>query len=176
MQLHLSLDPAPAPRRATFSPCRRYRYRLEQGWGSGGRVLFVLLNPSTADELNDDPTVRRCWTFAADWGYGRGEVCNLFAWRDTDPRGMLAAEDPVGPENDFHLLEAADQASLIVCGWGAYGAHRGRAAEVTALLRGAGHTLYALGFTRDGQPRHPLYLRRQAVPTPFGDIPVDLSL
>jgi hypothetical protein len=89
---------------------------------------------------------------------------------------MLAAEDPVGPENDFHLLEAADQASLIVCGWGAYGAHRGRAAEVTALLRGAGHTLYALGFTRDGQPRHPLYLRRQAVPTPFGDIPVDLSL
>lgn len=168
MQLQLSLDPAPAPRRATFSPCRRYRYRLEREWGGGGRALFVLLNPSTADEINDDPTVRRCWTFAADWGYGQAEVCNLFAWRATDPRGMLAAEEPVGAENDSHLLAAAAQASLIVCGWGVHGARRGRAAAATALLRGAGHTLHALGLTRDGQPRHPLYLPRQALPVPFG--------
>lgn len=130
-------------------------------------MMFVLLNPSTADEHKDDPTVRRCWTFAADWGYCQAEICNLFAWRATDPDDMLGADNPVGPDNDAHLLAAAAKASLIVCGWGVHGAHRGRAADVTALLRSAGHTLYALGVTQGGQPRHPLYLPRLSMPKPL---------
>lgn len=154
---------APA-RHATFSGCRRYRYSLEQSWGEGGKVLFIMLNPSTADERLDDPTVRRCWGFAATWGYGRAEVCNLFAFRATDPREMLAEPHPVGPNNDSHLIHAAAEADLIVCAWGVHGAHLGRAEHVTAMLRFDRRVLHALGFTQGGQPRHPLYLRADTKP------------
>jgi hypothetical protein len=147
-----------AHRTAVFSDCRRYRYRLSIMRQAGPRVLWVLLNPSTADEHVDDPTVRRCQIWAEAWGYAGAEIANIFAWRDTDPRGMRAASDPVGPDNDGHLLEAAACAGLIICGWGVHGAHLGRGDYVAGLLRSAGHTLHALRITQGGHPQHPLYL------------------
>jgi hypothetical protein len=152
-------------REAVFSDCRRYRYRLSMMRQAGPRVLWVLLNPSVADEFIDDPTVRRCQRWAAAWGYAGAEIVNIFAWRDTDPKGMRAASDPVGPDNDRHLLAAAADASLIVCGWGVHGAHMERGRQVAAMLHAAGHTLNALRVTRGGHPQHPLYLPSALAPS-----------
>ncbi len=147
--------------RCVFSPCRTYRYLLTRSWGELFQVprrlvMFIGLNPSTADEEQDDPTIRRCIGFAKDWGFAGLVMGNLFAFRATDPRDMLAAEDPVGPENDQHLLEASLVVSLVVAAWGVRGAHRGRGDEVAGLIP----DLSALGLTKDGHPRHPLYLPR----------------
>lgn len=165
----LSLDLfAPAPT-ATFSPCRRYRYTLTRSIGAGTRrALFVMLNPSTADEAQDDPTIRRCIAFARREGCGSLEVANLFAWRATDPVELRTAPDPVGPDNDRHIVEAAGRASLIVCAWGVHGCLLGRERAVRQLL--AGRALHALGFTKEGAPRHPLYVKSDAPlwPMPFG--------
>lgn len=123
--------------------------------------MFVGLNPSTADETTDDPTLRRCIGFARDWGFGQLCMTNLFAWRETDP-DRLPRPGAVGPLNDRHLLRCASRAGEIVAAWGAHPAGNGRAAEVLRLLDGAGKSLSCLGRTRDGSPRHPLYLRKTA--------------
>ena len=81
-------------------------------------MLFVGLNPSTADETNDDPTIRRCIAFAREWGYARLHMANLFAFRATEPRDMMNASDPIGPENDKHLLTLANDSILTVAAWG----------------------------------------------------------
>lgn len=148
---------------ATYSPCKRYRYTLSRTWGAapedGGRHLpFLMLNPSTATEYALDPTLRRCKFFAEREGYDGMVVLNLFAFRATDPRVMKAQDDPVGPGNDAAILDAASRSDLVVAAWGAHGTHRGRAAHVVQLLQGA--TLVRLGApTKDGHPRHPLYLK-----------------
>lgn len=129
------------------------------------RVLWVMLNPSTATDTVDDPTIRRCSRFAASWGFDRMMVCNLFSLRSTDPVALacdLAAEGD--PENLTTILQVARDAHRIVCAWGAHGALRGRAAHVVAELRRDGHQLHALKLTKDGQPGHPLYLRSDLVP------------
>lgn len=144
---------------AVFSPCRTYRYVLRRPVGlGGGTCLFVMLNPSTADETVNDPTIRRCMGFARDWGYGLLLVANLFALRSTDPRALYAAEDPVGPENDRHILAAASEAGVVVCAWGNHGAHLDRGRAVASLLKGEGVEARCLGVTGTGQPRHPLYI------------------
>ncbi len=144
---------------AVYSPCERYRYALSRDWGgAGGRVTFVMLNPSTATEVQNDPTVERCERRARALGFGAFRVCNIFAFRATDPRVMRAAADPVGPGNDGAIIEGATWADAVVCAWGAHGAHLDRGAAVAALLRGTGRPLYHLGLTRDGAPRHPLYI------------------
>lgn len=103
---------------AEFSPCRRYRYGLYRGWQLGtGFAMFVGLNPSTADETADDPTIRRCIAFARAWGYGALFMANLFAYRATNPTEMLAQADPVGPENDATLARLAAQADVVVAAW-----------------------------------------------------------
>ena len=148
---------------AVLDRTRTYRYRLWRRWAAGNSVLFVLLNPSTADAEHDDPTLRRCVGFARRWGFGGVEIVNLFALRATDPRHLRNAVDPVGPDNNRQIRRAAQAAELVVAGWGNHGARDGRAAIVSRLL-GRGRTLHCLGVTRQGQPRHPLYVAAQTPP------------
>lgn len=147
---------------ATFSPCRAYRYSLWRRWGTPeqGYAMFIGLNPSTADEVQDDPTIRRCIQFAKDWGYGGLVMANLFAFRATKPADMKAALDPVGPENDVYLQKLSADASVVVAAWGTDGTHLRRGEAVREMLP----NLYALGFTKVGQPRHPLYLSKKLTP------------
>ena len=150
---------------ATFSPCRSYRYSLWREWGEGslGYAMFIGLNPSTADETRDDPTVRRCINFAKDWGFGALCMTNLFAFRATDPTVMKVQADPNGPENNATLKKLARDASVVVAAWGAHGSHMGRDKEVVAMLPG----LKCLALTKDRLPKHPLYLLKTLRPMPL---------
>jgi hypothetical protein len=146
-----------------LSSCERYRYSLAREWDRGTPPLtFVMLNPSTADATLDDPTIGRCIGFAKDRGYGAVRVLNLFAFRATDPGEMMAAPDPVGPDNDQHIREAfvsaAEAGAPVIAAWGVNGVHGGRDATVRALATECGVTLMCLGTTKDGHPRHPLYV------------------
>lgn len=153
-----------------FSPCRTYRYALWREWiGGDGYAMFVGLNPSTADEMRDDPTIRRCVSFAKSWGYAGLCMANLFAYRATQPKDMKAAADPIGPENDDHLQALAHEAGVVVAAWGANGTHKGRDLEVCELLP----SLHCLALTKDGHPGHPLYLPKTL--TPFCYRPVALD-
>ena len=141
-----------------------YRYRLWRTFDHGDqshRILFVMLNPSTANAAQDDPTLRRCIGFASDWGFGSLEICNLFAYRATNPSALGRIRDPIGRENDNHIVEAAGRATLIVAAWGTRGGLLGRASLVTSLLTRSCELL-CLGTTIGGAPRHPLYVRRDA--------------
>jgi hypothetical protein len=146
---------------AVFSPCRTWRYSLSRLVDAAGHgtVNFILLNPSTADETVDDPTIRRCRVFAQAWGYRWLVVTNLFAYRATDPAVMKLAADPIGPGNDAHIRGIALNAAAVVAAWGVHGCHRGRDAEARALLEAIGVETLCLGTTRGGHPRHPLYQR-----------------
>jgi hypothetical protein len=144
---------------ATYSHCESYRYDLTRTWDTDGpRLAFVMLNPSKATELHNDPTVERCECRARALGFGAFRVTNIFAWRDTDPRALRRAIDPVGPANDATLIAAAVWADQIIAAWGTHGAHLGRGPQVAELLRQTGATLHTLGLTKDGHPRHPLYV------------------
>ena len=150
------MDTAAAKTGAVLSSCGRYRYRLNREWlGGEGDILFIMLNPSTADEEKDDPTIRRCIGFARRWGFRRLWVGNLFALRATDPRELTRVADPVGPDNNEHLVGMAVSAECIVAAWGAWGALRGRDEEIRQIIGGLEH----LGLTKEGHPRHPLYVR-----------------
>ena len=142
---------------AVLSPCARYRYALTREWACGtGTVLFVMLNPSTADATTDDPTTRRCAAFARGWGYRRLTIANLFAYRAPDPSRLLAVTDPVGPDNDLWLARLSAEATAVVAAWGAH-ARAPRVEQVRARLA---RPLSCLGHTLAGAPRHPLYLPR----------------
>jgi len=144
---------------AVFSRCGRYRYVLRREWDSSrDAVLFIGLNPSTADARRDDPTIRRCIGFARSWGYGAVIVANLFAFRATDPAKLKVAGDPVGPRNDRWLARLRGEAGMTVAAWGVHGKLRSRDEEFLA----EGGELYCLGRTKGGCPRHPLYLRGDA--------------
>ena len=148
-----------APSTATYSDCERYRYALTRTWDAQSkRVLFVMLNPSKATEVQNDPTVERCERRARALGFGAFQVTNIFAWRDTDPFQMRKAVDPVGPNNDATILAGADWADQIIAAWGTHGTHRDRGPEVAALLRQAGKPLHSLGLSKHGHPKHPLYI------------------
>lgn len=148
-----------APSTAIYSDCERYRYALTREWDAQGkRVLFVMLNPSTATEVQNDPTVERCERRARTLGYGGFRVTNIFAWRDTDPKLMRAAADPIGPENDKAIHEGCLWADDVIAAWGTHGAHLARGADVEAILRASGKPLYHLGLSKAGHPKHPLYI------------------
>ena len=123
-----------------------------------------MLNPSTADELQLDPSCTRARNFAEGWGYGALVVTNLFSFRETSPEKMKAARDPVGPGNDAAILRAAREAAIVVCSWGNHGLHQGRAEAVVKLLRTSKVKLFLLKKNQDGQPAHPLYLRGDLKP------------
>ncbi len=155
---------------ALYSDCERYRYALTRIWEpKGQRALFIMLNPSTATEVQNDPTVERCERRARALGFGAFRVCNIFAWRDTDPRAMRAAAEPVGPENDAAIVTACDWADRIICAWGTHGAHLERGAAVTRLLRSAGLPLWHLGLSKAGHPKHPLYISYSKQPVEWAE-------
>lgn len=142
---------------AVFSADRTYRYVLWRTWGTRGPLIhFVGLNPSTADEYTNDPTIRRCIGFAQSNGARGLLVSNLFAFRATKPVDLLVANEPIGSETDFWLVEAHRLARTTVACWGVHGVHAQRAASVMTTLK----ILHCLGVTKDGHPRHPLYLKR----------------
>ena len=152
---------------AVISDDCEHRYELWRTWDAAKpTVLFVMLNPSTADHRQDDPTIRRCLRFARDWGYGRLLVGNLFALRATDPSDLYVHANPVGWENDDALRAMHDAAALTVCAWGVHGAHQRRGELVRAMLEGSRRpSVHHLGLTMGGHPRHPLYLRADTLPT-----------
>lgn len=164
----MSLFPDTHHTGATFSPCRRYRYTLWRTWDAARPAcLFLLLNPSTADETDNDPTVERCQRRAQTMGYGGLVVCNIFAYRSADPAALYMEDDPIGPSNDRAILEQAAIAGRVVCGWGKHGALRGRGSQVLALLRRNGIMPYALQINGDGSPKHPLYVGYHHAPAPM---------
>lgn len=153
---------------AIISSCGKYRYRLTRDLGmmGEGAVCFVMLNPSTADAENDDPTIRRCIGYARRFGAARLEVVNIFAYRSTDP-GVLSGmsrDTAVGPENDAHILDVVSRSKIVICAWGNHGSLFGRAKEVLRLI-GSVQTPMALKINaKSGEPAHPLYLKGDARP------------
>lgn len=144
---------------AVFSDCERYRYLLTRVWEPDGKkALFIMLNPSTADEIKNDPTVERCERRARALGFGAFRVCNIFAFRATDPKVMRVEPDPIGPDNDRAIIESCDWADQVVCAWGTHGAHLNRGAQVIELVRIKGISPYHLGLSKEGHPKHPLYI------------------
>lgn len=145
---------------AVFSENELYRYLLWRRWSDEGQMAVIGLNPSTADESKDDPTVRRCITFAKDWGYGGLTMLNIFALRSTDPKALYRTEiEPIGPENHKYLTYYTTHAGLVLCAWGAHGSLHGRADDVRQLLwESAPGKTFCLGKTKAGHPKHPLYL------------------
>lgn len=149
-------------RKAVFSDCERYRTRLIIQWDPRlSMVLFFMLNPSTADHLVNDPTVRRCIGFANRWGHGGLEVRNLFSLRSTSPSDLKLAADPIGP---MDIVYDDDSFGMVIAAWGNHGMYRGRAYVVEREFYRRGIKLYHLGLTRDQNPRHPLYLQREVTP------------
>ena len=167
-------------RQTIFSPCRRYRYTLWREFETSflfdggnkmkdGYVMFIGLNPSTADETKDDPTIRRCIGYAKSWGYGALCMTNLFAWRETDSSKLRLVENPVGADNQHYLLKIASEAALVIAAWGTKGTQRGIVQDLTVCqwLKEVGVEIYCLRKTKDGHPEHPLYLPKNLNPQRF---------
>ncbi len=167
-------------RETFFSSDRVYRYTLWRefydvralpGMGvpvEGNHALhyvqFIGLNPSTADETKDDPTIRRCVGFCKEWGFGALCMTNIFAFRSTQPKAMMRANDPIGPDNTEHLLNIGKGAGLIVAAWGAVGGHLQQQSHVIRLFTNSLLQLHCLGKNSDGSPKHPLYLKKDSKP------------
>lgn len=159
---HMKGDAASA---AMYSDCEAYRYVLTRVWDDTERkVNFVMLNPSKATEVQNDPTIERCERRARALGYGGFAVTNIFAWRETSPKALKQAAHPIGAENDAMISEAADWADEIIAAWGAHGEHLERGATVRDLLANCGRPLFHFGLTKAGHPRHPLYIAYAEVP------------
>jgi hypothetical protein len=162
---------------AVISADGKYRYKLGRYWSpKAPPVVWIMLNPSTADAVENDPTIRRCVSFAKRWGFGGIEVYNLFALRSPDPITIGTAIDPVGPDNDSWLRAASQSGRRIIAAWGSCQSHLQtiRASQVIKILRrGAGPAPATLGLTKSGQPRHPLYVRGDAELLPFPYHPME---
>jgi len=158
---------------ATISACGQYRYTLMRNLERGNSkiCMFIMLNPSTADAKEDDPTIRRCINYAKDWGYGKLLVANLFAFRATDPKVMKSTYSPIGPQNDNCIIHAAQIADasggVVICAWGTHGTFKDRAKEVINMLVEIGIDPKCLKMTQDGHPGHPLYLAKSLKPKDF---------
>ena len=144
---------------AIYSDCEAYRYSLTRVWDrSSDRLVFVMLNPSVADERHNDPTVERCERRARRWEFGAFRAVNIFAWRATVPAALRKAAAPEGPDIGTTLADAVDWGDKIIAAWGVHGAFRGRGAVVAQELAASGKPLFHLGLTKAGHPRHPLYV------------------
>ena len=153
---------------AKISDCTKYRYSLWRIWDKEKPIFtFVGLNPSTADHVQDDPTITRYINFAKSWGGGGIYMANLFAYRATDPQEMMSQDDPIGSDNDFYLNELANQSQKIIACWGNYGAYQQRSTAVKELLK---DKLYYLELNKTGEPKHPLYIHSETQIKPFSDL------
>lgn len=142
---------------ATFSDCRKYRYALSRTWnGKKKTILFIGLNPSTANEKIDDPTIRRCINYAQNWGYGSLLMVNLFAYRATLPSELKNVKNPIGNDNDLHIIELSKKADIAVAAWGNEGTLLNRDKEIKKILP----NLMCLKINKSGQPAHPLYQKK----------------
>ncbi len=159
------------PSGALMSACGKYRFSLWRSFpsmrGERGVVNFLMLNPSTADHEKDDPTIRRCIGYARAWGYGKLIITNIFALRSTDPRVLNTHEDPVGDDNDLHIVEEAQRSQMTVLAWGNHGQINGRGMKALQLLIHLPVTLSCLGKNKTGEPVHPLYQARDLKPIPL---------
>lgn len=152
---------------AVFDRRRQFRYHLWRVWDKRRpRVCFLMLNPSAADESRNDPTIARCVSFARSWNFGALHVVNAFAYRTHDSSLLSKVRDPVGPANDRFIYDVVQQTDMLVLAWGNHGAICDRDAEVITMLP-EWVTLYCLGMTKQGQPRHPLYVPGDAKPVRF---------
>ena len=157
---------------ATFSRDGKYRYTLTRLWGSEGTsVLFICLNPSTADAYQDDPTVRRLIGFAQTWGFDEMTVANLFAYRATDPKRLKLIDDPVGPYNDKQLKLLYEACDMTIFPLGNHGSLKNRSSEVIKMLGPA----FCLGKTKLGEPKHPLYLPKKAERIVYTNNPLEVK-
>lgn len=136
-----------------------YRYELRRYWdGSLPVACFIMLNPSTADGMQDDATIRKCIGFAKRWGYGGIIVVNLFAHRSTDWRGIKRALDPIGPSNQLYVADAIRDAMTVICAWGRHGELYGQGLKMKAWLQARKIPYVTLGRCTNGEPPHPLML------------------
>ncbi len=183
-------------RETIFSPCRQYRYTLWREWrspmvcdscapyilgespdmveckqceNSQKYAMFIGLNPSTADETQDDPTIRRCTGFAKAWGYGALCMTNIFAFRATDPRVMKQQKEPVGEDNQRHIVECASNAGIVVAAWGTHGVFKNQDFNVRLWIASINTPIFHLGLSKEGHPKHPLYLKADTKPMPFNE-------
>lgn len=164
------VNPETMHRAATISNCGKYRYVLRRWWNYDlPTVCFVMLNPSTADANDDDPTIRKCIGFARLWGCGGFDVVNLFAYRATDPAVLksLPLDAAVGAFNDHHIIECARRCSMLVAAWGAHAELHGRGRGVVEMLQSAGVAGKCLDITKHGHPRHPLYVSYTTMLIPY---------
>lgn len=152
---------------AVLSSCRRYRYSLTRIWNNQlPKLMFIMLNPSTADETNNDPTIRRCIRYAKEWGYGGLYVCNLFSYRATKPLDLLNTEEPIGEENYMYIKQIAEQVDKVICAWG----NKHIVKKILThqnpleLLDFISSKLYCIELSKDGTPKHPLYLKAHLLP------------
>lgn len=156
-----------------LSDCEQYRYRLWRRWALDLPSLgFLMLNPSTADHLVNDPTITRCMHRALAGNFGGIEVVNLFPLRSTDPDGLITHAAPLGDRpdrNEAAIMDALDRCAIMICAWGAHKAAAARATEVLRIVQmcGAGSRLYHLGLNKDGSPKHPLYIAASKRPERF---------
>lgn len=145
---------------AVISECGKYRYLLRRAWDHAKpRVLYVMLNPSTADATQDDATIRSCVRLAKANGYGSMEVVNVFGYRATDPMELLKQADPVGPNNEWSVEAAVGRCDVVICAWGAFPPARQYATPVLNAIRSRRPAAYCFGKTKAGAPKHPLYIK-----------------
>jgi hypothetical protein len=153
---------------AVISDCSKYRYELIRVWDSSKpMVLFIMLNPSTADANTDDPTIRRCINFANGWGYGGIIVCNLFAYRSSNPKELIKAIDPFGDKNMLFLQKNIGYVDKVVCAWGNKPIVKKLIDNEFSILDITKSKLYYLELSKDGTPKHPLYLKSELKPIKF---------
>ena len=159
--MNTSVDSTTREDVAHFSECGQFRYSLTREFGGESTCLFIMLNPSTADVEQDDPTIRRCISFAKREGFGRLEVVNLYGFRSASPSVLFAASDPVGPANDREIEATLDRADSVIAAWGNH-AEQERVTKVSGLIRRSGKVSNCFGLTKLRQPKHPLYLPSDA--------------
>lgn len=154
---------------ACFSECGTYRYMLMRKWGLllKGLVNFVMLNPSTATEDEDDPTIRRCIGYAKQWGFDGIIITNIFALRSTMPNLLYGHEDPIGPDNDAHLAHWPTACKLVVCAWGKHGDLHARGNHVRQRILLITHRVALKILSDKENPSHPLYLPKDLEPVEF---------
>lgn len=144
---------------AVISDCGKYRYLLRRIWDRAKpRALIVMLNPSTADAVVDDPTIRSCVRLCQPF-FGGFEVINLYAFRSTDPEGLLESDDPIGPDNWKVAKAAAIRSDLIICAWGAHEAAKTPSSTMFSVLLSQRPAVFCFDTTKHGMPKHPLYIK-----------------